>query len=143
VGKNVLAGKSAATGKDSRQDSTGRRKPAAGTRKTEDLSQLSFDERMALYKQKYDSKQDAGSPARVPVQAAEKKGKPAAKSVEKKRAQAKTGTTAAKGKSAGKKSEKKPVAAKEGTDHGGAGEKAANAKKGFFSRLMGIFGKKE
>jgi ATP-dependent RNA helicase RhlB len=136
AGTDVPVGKSVAAGKDS--DSAKRRKPpAANMRKTEDLSQLSFDERMVLYKEKYDSKQDAGSSARVPSRAAERKEKPPAKSAGKKRPQAKTGTAPAKGKSAGQK----PVAAKEGKDHSGAAEKPAPAKKGLFSRLLGIFGK--
>jgi ATP-dependent RNA helicase RhlB len=143
-GRKAFSEKNLGTGKNNWQDAR-RGKPAGSAQKTEDLSRLSFDERMALYKQKYDSKQDAGSSARSPAGVTEKKGKSAStvaaksasavKSARKKRTQAKPGTAAAKGKSAGRKSGGKSVVAEKG-------EKAP-VKKGFFSRLLGIFGKKE
>jgi ATP-dependent RNA helicase RhlB len=127
-GRKAFSEKKQSPGKG-RQDSA-RRKKAAATQETEDLSRLSFDERMALYKQKYDSKQDVGNST-----VTEKKAKPAApaKSAGKKQPKAKTGTVR---KGAGKK----PEATEKGKDQGA---EAIPAKKGFFSRLLGIFEKKD
>ena len=109
--------------------------------KAQDLSRLSFEERMALYKEKYDSGPREKGPGRAAGKAA---GKTAAKDSGKTAGRA-GGSRAGRGTPDGTKPGK-PKPPKQKPEKTGGGqmqpEKAAPERKGILSRLLGIIRKK-
>ena len=116
-----------------RRDST-RSAGRESSQGAQDISRLSFDERMAVYKRKYDSgvKTCEGEPRRTP--AANLDGKKAGGKTETRPAEKITGKARPGGKSAGKPQHKEKTVPQQPAP--------PPAKKGFLSRVLGVFKKK-